>query len=602
MSLKLSVPDLKLLNFVLECGHRLEREWPYSVEARGRDELKEFCRRIENLKQAQSEELKRLTSTVEHLSEKMTARHLAGYLVAFERLNNKAMRDDEFLVVEGDLEKPASPPEPVIVIADNIRSAFNVGAIFRTAECFNLQEVVLTGYTATPDDEKTARTSMGAAEHLPWRSVRETSMAVIEAKLRGFTVIALETVSTATSLDNFKWPEKCAILIGNERFGVDREALAQADHIVKIPLRGRKNSLNVGISLGIALHSRFQKAVSARDAADARHGTDARDAADACHVTESSAVRTTDKWELTPIGFFRSESIHPYEAPRQATQDQSALEGVIELNSNFPIRRPKVEDFSEADELHPFLPKLQSLEQGLADLDGFDRIWLIYRFHHNANWKPMVLPPRGPQIKRGVFATRAPYRPNAIGMSCVELVKIEGRKIYVRGFDLLDQTPIYDIKPYLAYADSHPEAALGWLEGLDESANQLRFSPSAEGQLDWLEANGVSQLRGFIQAQLRFDPLDSQRKRVTSSAVEGMHEIAYRTWRVSFYFDSELKTISILSIYSGYSDDDLIIAGDHDLPTRDLESSNGGAKHTEHAKESDPHGDKKIHRAFLKQF
>ena len=556
--MKLTVPDLKLLNRVLECGHQIERAWPYSDGSVAQIRLREFVGLLENLNAAESEELRRLSGHTKHLSESMTARHLAGFLVAFERLSNRALRDDEFLVVEGDRPAPLSTSsEPVMVIADNIRSSFNVGAIFRTAECFNIQEILLTGYTATPDDEKTARTSMGTAASVEWRSVRETSMAVTEAKLRGFSVIALETVDAAVDIDDFAWPEKCAILIGNERFGVDREALARADHIVKIPLRGKKNSLNVGISLGIALHSRFQKPRTTQPDKIQR---------DACA-----------KWELKPIGIFHSQSVHPYEAPRQASEDQSELEGIIELSSNFPAGPRDNSDNSDAKEDGSSEVHVRNLglEQALTDLEGFDRIWLLYRFHHNQNWKPMVVPPRGPAVKRGVFATRAPYRPNAIGLSAVRLVRIEGRKLYIRGFDLLDQTPIYDIKPYLAYADSHPEAALGWLEGLDEQANKIRFSPAAEEQMDWLEANGMSQLRGFIASQLRFDALDSERKRISNSEIKGIHEIAYRTWRVSFFFDPDLKSISILSIYSGYSDDELRL--------ENIEN---------------PHGDKDLHVAF----
>ena len=550
--MKLTVPDLQLLNRVLEFGHQLERAWPYSDVTFAQTRLREFVGLIEPLSAAESEELRRLSDHTKHLSESMTARHLAGFLVAFERLSHRALRDDEFLVTERDRPEPSSStPEPVMVIADNIRSAFNVGAIFRTSECFNIQEILLTGYTSTPDDEKTARTSMGTAAHVEWRSVRETLTAVTEAKLRGFTVVALETVDTAVDIDDFIWPEKCAILVGNERFGVDREALARADHIVRIALRGKKNSLNVGISLGIALHSRFQKARATQP--------------------EKISEDVSANWELKPIGIFHSQSVHPYEAPRQASEDLSDIEGIIELHPKFPASQSD----EKSDEAYG---RSFGLEQALTDLDGFDRIWLVYRFHHNQNWKPMVVPPRGPAVKRGVFATRAPYRPNAIGLSAVQLIRIEGRKLYVRGFDLLDQTPIYDIKPYLAYADSHPEAALGWLEGLDEQANKIRFSPAAEEQLEWLETNGVSQLRGFIISQLRFDAIDTERKRISKSEIQGMHEIAYRTWRVSFFFDSGLKSISILSIYSGYSADE--------LRPENVENS---------------HGDKDLHRTFIRR-
>ena len=100
------------------------------------------------------------------------------------------------------------------------------------------------------------------------------------------------------------------------------------------------------------------------------------------------------------------------------------------------------------------------------DLDGFERIWLIFAFHLSEGWKSTVKPPRGGP-KRGVLATRSPHRPNSIGLSAVELQKIEGRTLHLRGVDLLDGTPVLDIKPYVPYADAFPEAKAGWIDELD---------------------------------------------------------------------------------------------------------------------------------------
>src|SRR4051812_38191220 len=105
---------------------------------------------------------------------------------------------------------------------------------------------------------------------------------------------------------------------------------------------------------------------------------------------------------LEPIGTFKASSKYPYEARRQAAADSENSFGEIHLQAG------------------------RDFEQALEDLEGFERIWIIYQFHQNPEWKPKVMPPRGPRIKRGVFATRAPYRPNALGMSCVRLVKVEG--------------------------------------------------------------------------------------------------------------------------------------------------------------------------------
>lgn len=110
-------------------------------------------------------------------------------------------------------------------------------------------------------------------------------------------------------------------------------------------------------------------------------------------------------------------------------------------------------------------------ERVLQDLAGFDRLWLIYHFHQSEGWRSTVKPPRGGP-KRGVLATRAPHRPNPIGLSTVELVKVEGRTLHLRSVDLLDGTPILDIKPYVPYADAFPESKAGWVDELDEKLGQ----------------------------------------------------------------------------------------------------------------------------------
>ncbi len=112
-----------------------------------------------------------------------------------------------------------------------------------------------------------------------------------------------------------------------------------------------------------------------------------------------------------------------------------------------------------------FEPEYRS-EHALMGLEEYTHLWLLWDFSlaHRKNWSPTVLPPRlGGNVRKGVFATRSPFRPNSIGLSCVQLDHIdlhtpEGPVIWVAGADLLSGTPIYDIKPYITYTDSHPEA------------------------------------------------------------------------------------------------------------------------------------------------
>ncbi len=227
-----------------------------------------------------------------------------------------------------------------------------------------------------------------------------------------------------------------------------------------------------------------------------------------------------------------------YDAPRQASIENH--KGFISLN-----------------------PKM-NFEQALDDLEGIERIWIIYLFHLNQkNWKPKVNPPRNPDgIKRGVFATRAPYRPNPIGMSCVKVSKIKGLKIWVNECDLLDSTPILDIKPYLPYADSFPEAKIGWLEDIDRHAFEIDWKATALTEALWLENRGLMSLEAYVRKQLEYQPLSTRHKRIRRLDSDNCYSLGYRTWRIIFELDEESKTISITNIYSAYTSNELIQSED----------------------------------------
>ena len=122
-----------------------------------------------------------------------------------------------------------------------------------------------------------------------------------------------------------------------------------------------------------------------------------------------------------------------------------------------------------------------SSRDALRGIDGWSHLWLIWVFHEadKKEWSPTVRPPRMGGNKRiGVFATRSPYRPNPIGLSCVRLVAVEDNALIVSGADLMDGTPILDIKPYLPYADCHPEAEAGFAGQLDERRLSVCFPPA----------------------------------------------------------------------------------------------------------------------------
>ncbi len=146
--------------------------------------------------------------------------------------------------------------------------------------------------------------------------------------------------------------------------------------------------------------------------------------------------------QLEPIGIVHSPFTERFQAPRQPSYGMPVA-ARIEL---WPGR---------------------GFEQALSDLEGFSHIWVIYWMHLNRGWNPRVRPPRGSGRKRGLFATRAPHRPNAIGLSCVRLTGVEGRWLSIATHDMLDGTPVLDLKPYLPACDAFPEASPGWTEEIE---------------------------------------------------------------------------------------------------------------------------------------
>lgn len=147
-----------------------------------------------------------------------------------------------------------------------------------------------------------------------------------------------------------------------------------------------------------------------------------------------------------PIGILRSPYARRIDAPHQGTVVAGTATGTCATATL---------------ELHEWLD-----ESVIQDLGGFERLWLIFAFHRSEGWKSRVKPPRGGP-KRGVLATRSPHRPNSIGLSAVELVTVEGRTLHLCGVDLLDGTPVLDVKPYVPYADAFPGAKAGWIDELD---------------------------------------------------------------------------------------------------------------------------------------
>jgi tRNA G18 (ribose-2'-O)-methylase SpoU len=146
------------------------------------------------------------------------------------------------------------------IILEDIRSAYNVGAIFRTADAAGVAKVFLVGYTPAPTDRfgrpqpEILKTSLGASDAMAWEQVATTKEIIERLQADGVTVVAVELAEESVLLKDFKEPEHVAYIVGNEVDGVSKEALELADVIVELPMLGQKESLNVSVTAGIVLY------------------------------------------------------------------------------------------------------------------------------------------------------------------------------------------------------------------------------------------------------------------------------------------------------------------------------------------------------------
>jgi tRNA-Thr(GGU) m(6)t(6)A37 methyltransferase TsaA len=256
---------------------------------------------------------------------------------------------------------------------------------------------------------------------------------------------------------------------------------------------------------------------------------------------------------LHPIGIVHNELRSKAEAARQPVAAAEAT-GRIEL---YPGR---------------------NFEHALEDLEGWERLWILFWFHLNDAWRPKVLPPRSASGRKGVFATRSPYRPNPLGLSAVRLERIEGLTLFIRDVDLVDGTPVLDIKPYVPYTDAFPEAATGWLADEAGIARRARagappadpisgwtvqFSPVAAAQAAWIEARTGLPLAERITATLQLGPQPHAYRRIRREG--GGWLLKVKEWRVRF--DREGPVIRVLAIGSGYRPAEVArSAGDREDP------------------------------------
>jgi tRNA (adenine37-N6)-methyltransferase len=247
-----------------------------------------------------------------------------------------------------------------------------------------------------------------------------------------------------------------------------------------------------------------------------------------------------------PIGIVHSPFRERRDAPRQPAAS-AETRGTIELFSH------------------------SGFEHALSDVEAWAYLWVVFWFHLNSGFRPKVLPPRSAR-RRGVFSTRSPHRPNPIGLSAVKLERVNGLVLEVSGLDMLDGTPVLDLKPYVAYTDAVSEAGTGWLSGaLDPgSAFSVAFSDEAAAHLAYLKDAWGTELEASIREVLALGPQAHPYRRIRREPANGSHGpngshapngaetyvLAVKEWRARFAVDG--SRITVLALRSGYRPRELV--------------------------------------------
>ena len=146
-----------------------------------------------------------------------------------------------------------SAKQSLVLVLDHVRSLHNVGSVFRTADAFLIEEIMLCGLTGTPPNKEIEKTALGATETVKWSHHQNTLDAIKILKNKGYQIYSIEQAENSISLNTFKSPEKIALIFGNEVYGVEQEVINASDGVIEIPQMGTKHSFNISVSVGIVL-------------------------------------------------------------------------------------------------------------------------------------------------------------------------------------------------------------------------------------------------------------------------------------------------------------------------------------------------------------
>lgn len=223
----------------------------FNSETSQTEEFKTLLDEFKNLQNHADLNLQKISRLAFIFDGQWSQRQWLNLLIPLERYLDRRLTDPEIIGFAPDVPTAPATKLPLVVIADHWRSAFNVGALFRLADGFGISKIYLTGYTPTPLHASVEKTAMGSIDSTPWDHQESTLEIIATLKQQGVQVWAMETTPEAHDLGNVQLPTPMALVLGNERFGLDPRVINACDGIVKIPLRGKKNSMNVANCFGI---------------------------------------------------------------------------------------------------------------------------------------------------------------------------------------------------------------------------------------------------------------------------------------------------------------------------------------------------------------
>lgn len=220
---------------------------------------------------------------------------------------------------------------------------------------------------------------------------------------------------------------------------------------------------------------------------------------------------------------------------------KAEIQAIARMRSDFPTKFGIPRQSGLVEELRStivFEPEFRNPD-ALRGIEGYSHLWLIWQFSEavRKDWSPTVRPPRlGGNTRMGVFATRSPFRPNSLGLSCVRLLGVEdtaefGTVLHVGGADLMDGTPIFDIKPYIAYGDAHPAALGGFTDHAGEFLLDVEFPSNLLAQIP-------AEKRQALLGVLRHDPRPSYQH-----DPERIYGLSFAGYNVRFSVKDSILTV-----------------------------------------------------------